>query len=67
MFLEVTPFNERYWKMAYRFAGKHKALALGHKALALGMYPAVFLKHARKTLELQQITRNDEDFSLLRK
>jgi len=39
--LLVQPDGGRYWRLAYRFAGKQKTLALG-------VYPAVTLKAARK-------------------
>jgi hypothetical protein len=29
MFLLVTPFGKRWWRLKYRFAGKEKLLALG--------------------------------------
>lgn len=40
MFLEVRPNGSKYWRMAYRFGGKQKLLALG-------VYPDVGLKDAR--------------------
>ena len=40
MFLLVNPDGARYWRMAYRFAGKQKTLALG-------VYPETSLDDAR--------------------
>jgi hypothetical protein len=40
LYLLVTPKGGRWWRYAYRFAQKHKALALG-------TYPAVPLERAR--------------------
>jgi hypothetical protein len=40
MFLEVTPSGAKYWRLAYRFNGKQKLLALG-------VYPDVGLAAAR--------------------
>jgi hypothetical protein len=41
LYLEVMPNGSRYWRLKYRFGGKEKRLALG-------VYPAVTLKSARK-------------------
>lgn len=41
MYLEVTPSGSKYWRMAYRFGGKQKLLALG-------VYPDVPLTMARQ-------------------
>jgi len=41
MFLEVTPKGAKYWRLAYRFDGKQKLLALG-------VYPDVGLRQARE-------------------
>lgn len=41
LYLEVTPKGGRYWRMAYRFAGKRKLLAIG-------VYPDVSLALARE-------------------
>jgi integrase len=41
MFLEVRPDGAKYWRMAYRFGGKQKLLALG-------VYPDVGLRQARE-------------------
>ncbi len=40
MYLEVSPSGGKYWRMAYRFEGKRKLLALG-------TYPDVSLSRAR--------------------
>jgi Arm DNA-binding domain len=40
LYLLVTPKGGRWWRYSYRFAQKHKALALG-------TYPAVPLERAR--------------------
>lgn len=40
LFLLVQPQGRKYWRMAYRFAGKEKVLAIG-------VYPEVSLKEAR--------------------
>ncbi len=41
MFLYVTPGGQRYWRLAYRFEGKHKLLAFG-------VFPDVSLADARE-------------------
>lgn len=41
MFLEVMPNGSKYWRLAYRFAGKQKLLAIG-------IYPKMSIKDARK-------------------
>jgi integrase len=41
LYLLVTPNGARYWRWAYRFAGKQKTLALG-------VFPEISLKEARK-------------------
>jgi hypothetical protein len=48
LYLLVTPKGGRWWRYAYRFAQKHKALALG-------TYPEVLLDRARAR---HQFTRN---------
>jgi integrase len=42
MFLEVTPAGAKYWRLAYRFGGRQKLLALG-------VYPTVALRQARES------------------
>jgi hypothetical protein len=44
LYLLVTPKGGRWWRYAYRFAQKHKTLALG-------TYPAVHLELARSRHE----------------
>jgi integrase len=44
LFLLITPSGSRLWRMAYRFAGKQKVLALGS-------YPEMSLRDARKAKE----------------
>jgi integrase len=41
LFILVQPDGKRYWRMAYRYAGKQKTLALG-------AYPLISLKEARE-------------------
>lgn len=41
LYIEVKPDGSKYWRQAYRFAGKQKTLAHG-------VYPAISLKEARK-------------------
>jgi integrase len=41
LYLEVMPTGSKYWRLKFRYAGKEKRLALG-------VYPAVTLKAARK-------------------
>ncbi len=41
LYLEVKPDGKKYWRWAYRFAGKQKTLAVG-------VYPKVSAKSARK-------------------
>ncbi len=41
LYLEISPKGARYWRLAYRFAGKQKVLALG-------VYPDVSLITARE-------------------
>lgn len=45
LFLEVRPNGSRYWRMAYRYGGKQKLLALG-------VYPNVSISKARKSAQL---------------
>ncbi len=54
MYLHVTA-SGKYWRMAYRFAGKQKTLALG-------VYPAVGLAQARKRRDLaRELLANGTD------
>ena len=41
LYLEVTPYGARYWRLKYRFGGKEKRLALG-------VYPRVSIAEARE-------------------
>lgn len=41
LYIEVKPDGSKYWRQAYRFAGKQKTLAHG-------VYPTIGLKEARK-------------------
>jgi len=41
LYIEVKPDGQKYWRQAYRFAGKQKTLAHG-------VYPTIGLKEARK-------------------
>ncbi len=41
MYLEITPKGQKYWRLKYRYGGKEKRLALG-------VYPDISLKKARK-------------------
>lgn len=44
LYLEITPKGGRYWRMKYRFNQKEKRLAIG-------VYPRISLKEARKAKE----------------
>ncbi|WP_169701496.1 Arm DNA-binding domain-containing protein [Desulfobulbus propionicus] len=44
LFLEVRPNGSKYWRMAYRYGGKQKLLALG-------VYPNVSIAKARKSAQ----------------
>jgi Arm DNA-binding domain len=41
MYLDVRPTGAKYWRLKYRIGGKEKLLALG-------VYPAIGIKEARK-------------------
>jgi hypothetical protein len=43
----IQPTGSKLWRLAYRFAGKQKALALG-------VYPAVSLEEARRRVEMRR-------------
>lgn len=45
LYLEIHPNGSKYWRLKYRFAGKEKRLALG-------VYPRVSLKDARKACQV---------------
>lgn len=55
LYLMVAPEGARYWRMAYRFAGKQKTLAFG-------TYPAVSLADARKRRDVakSQLAAGDD-------
>ena len=44
LFLEIKPNGGKYWRMAYRFAGKQKLLAFG-------VYPEISAPEARKAAQ----------------
>ncbi len=55
MYLEVTPTGSKYWRLAYRFGGKQKTLALG-------VYPDVSLALARERRDdARKLLANDVD------
>lgn len=55
MFLEVSPNGSKYWRMAYRFNGKQKLLALG-------VYPDISLADARQRRDdARKLLANDVD------
>lgn len=61
LYLEVKPDGAKYWRLAYRFGGKQKTLALG-------VYPTVGAKTARnKREEAKKLLENNIDPSLQRK
>lgn len=61
MFLLVDPKGGKYWRLAYRFAGKQKTLALG-------TYPEVSLEQARKGRDkAREQLRNGTDPGMVRK
>ena len=45
LYIEVQPSGSKYWRLKYRFNGKEKRLAIG-------VYPTVSLKSARRASEL---------------
>lgn len=55
LFLMVTPVDQRYWRLKYRFEGREKLLALG-------VYPEVTLREARdKRDDARRLLRNGVD------
>ncbi|MCB1983976.1 MAG: tyrosine-type recombinase/integrase [Burkholderiales bacterium] len=59
LYLLIKP-NGKYWRMNYRFAGKQKTLAIG-------VYPAVGLKEARKKRDdAKEHLANDTDPALIK-
>jgi len=61
LFLEVRPNGSKYWRMAYRYAGKQKLLALG-------VYPEVSAPEARKVArEAKEHLAEGRDPGLIKK
>ena len=61
MYLLIQPTGSKLWRLAYRFAGKQKTLALG-------IYPDVSLSDARERREqARKLLANDVDPSELKK
>lgn len=52
LYLECLPNGGRYWRLKYRFSGKEKRLALG-------VYPGVSLKDARKARDEARAALSD--------
>jgi len=60
LYLEIRPNGSKYWRLAYRFQGKQKTLALG-------VYPAVSLQEARTERDkAKALLRSDTDPSRAR-
>ena len=60
MYIEITPSGSKYWRMAYRFCGKQKTLALG-------VYPDVTLADAReRRAEARKLLANGADPSAVK-
>lgn len=61
LYLEINRNGSKYWRLAYRFGGKQKTLALG-------VYPSVSLSDARSKAEAAKKTvREGNDPSLIKK
>ena len=61
LYLEIAPKGGKWWRLKYRFSGKEKRLALG-------VYPSVSLKQARRRREeARQLLAQQIDPSELRK
>jgi integrase len=61
IFLLVCPNGSRYWRMNYRYAGKHRTLALG-------VFPEVDLAEARELrTEARRLLRAGQDPAIHRK
>src|SRR5262245_21045446 len=61
LYLLVQPNGSKLWRLAYRFGGKQKSLAIG-------AYPAVTLKHAReKRDEAKRLLADNVDPSMQRR
>lgn len=55
LYVLITPGGSKLWRLAYRFGGKQKTLALGH-------YPTVLLSDARKArTAAKQLLQNGTD------
>src|SRR5262245_45157052 len=60
-YLLIQPNGSKLWRLAYRFGGKQKTLAIG-------VYPAVTLKHAReKRDEAKRLLADNVDPSMQRR
>jgi integrase len=58
LYLLIKPNGSKLWRLAYRFGGKQKSLAIG-------VYPAVTLKHAReKRDEARRLLADNVDPSM---
>jgi integrase len=61
LYLQVQPNGAKYWRLAYRFAGKQKTLALG-------VYPDVSLSDARERREqARKVLANGADPGAVKK
>lgn len=61
LYLEINKNGSRYWRLAYRFGGKQKTLALG-------VYPSVSLSEAREKAETaRKAVREGNDPSILKR
>jgi len=61
LYLEINKNGSRYWRLAYRFGGKQKTLALG-------LYPSVSLSEAREKAETaRKAVRDGNDPSILKR
>lgn len=61
LYLEISPNGSRYWRMAYRFGGKQKTLALG-------VYPKIKAPEARKAAQqAKEHLAADRDPGLIKK
>ena len=61
LYLHITPEGKKYWRLAYRFAGKQKTLSFG-------TYPIITLADARnKSIEAKKMLSDNIDPSLIKK
>ena len=61
LYLHVTAQGQKYWRMAYRFAGKQKTYAMG-------VYPLISLAEAReKRIEVKKLILDGTDPALMKK